>query len=553
MKTTPMPRLPGSATSYLLVGCRIPLTCLSGVNEESLDVCIDRLALVDLEVLDGKVASVHPSGSQRWSVRTKVIHLNGKIVFPTFADLHTHIDKGHTTERSRNPDGSLSGADRSTAADANFWDLDDVMRRMDFSIRCAYAHGTSAVRTHLINMTNKQTELTWPAFSKLKAKWRGKVELQGVSLVVLSYYRDEEAAVALADLVAKHGGLLGAAVCCAEIGGDPDDDWTTCEKDRSQLLDRIFKLAKERDLDIDFHVDENPNVLARGLRYVSEKAVEHGYHGRVVCGHCCSLAFQPPDELQKTLDIAKKAGVTVVSLPLVNMWTQDRWSAAPLPDSVAGKSGACTRTPRWRGITLLHEVNAAGIPVAVASDNTRDQFYAYGDLDMLEVFGQSCRIGHLDRPYGDWPASVTHVPAAAMNLGPSTCRIAVGGSADFIIFRGRTYSELLARPQTDRVVVRKGVPIGVMPPPYEELDFIPGAIRSGEIPAVEVEYKEGEKADINTRIGKHAWDAAGRALGKTRKKGGRSHAYSIWPIVLAFTIAMLAVLAANCGYSVHFK
>ncbi len=28
------------------------------------------------------------------------------------------------------------------------------------------------------------------------------------------------------------------------------------------------------------------------------------------------------------------------------------------------------------------------IPVAVASDNTRDQFYAYGDLDLLDVFGQ---------------------------------------------------------------------------------------------------------------------------------------------------------------------
>ena len=31
---------------------------------------------------------------------------------------------------------------------------------------------------------------------------------------------------------------------------------------------------------------------------------------------------------------------------------------------------------------------SAGIPVAVASDNTRDQFFAYGDLDLLDVFGQ---------------------------------------------------------------------------------------------------------------------------------------------------------------------
>ena len=46
------------------------------------------------------------------------------------------------------------------------------------------------------------------------------------------------------------------------------------------------------------------------------------------------------------------------------------------------------RTPRWRGVTLLHELRSHAIPVAIASDNTRDQFYAYGDLDMLEVFNQ---------------------------------------------------------------------------------------------------------------------------------------------------------------------
>ncbi len=65
-----------------------------------------------------------------------------------------------------------------------------------------------------------------------------QVELQGVSLVVLSFFRDLEAATKLADTVAAHGGLLGAAVCCAEKGGHPSDDWTTCERDRDELLDR---------------------------------------------------------------------------------------------------------------------------------------------------------------------------------------------------------------------------------------------------------------------------------------------------------------------------
>ena len=46
---------------------------------------------------------------------------------------------------------------------------------MDFSIKCAYAHGTSALRTHLINMTPRQTELTWPVFAALRKRWVGKV------------------------------------------------------------------------------------------------------------------------------------------------------------------------------------------------------------------------------------------------------------------------------------------------------------------------------------------------------------------------------------------
>ena len=32
---------------------------------------------------------------------------------------------------------------------------------MAFSLRCAYAHGTAAVRTHLINMTPRQAPEGW--------------------------------------------------------------------------------------------------------------------------------------------------------------------------------------------------------------------------------------------------------------------------------------------------------------------------------------------------------------------------------------------------------
>jgi cytosine/creatinine deaminase len=151
---------------------------------------------------------------------------------------------------------------------------------------------------------------------------------------------------------------------------------------------------------------------------------------------CSSLAWQDPDDLQQTLDLTRDAAITVVSLPLVNEWTQDR----------IARPGT---TPRWRGITALHELLAAGVPVALASDNTRDQFYQYGDLDMLEVFTQGVRLGQLDRPIGAWPGAVSRVPANAMHLEHG--EIAVGSRADLVLFRARRYSELLSRPQIDRV------------------------------------------------------------------------------------------------------
>ena len=82
---------------------------------------------------------------------------------------------------------------------------------------------------------------------------------------------------------------------------------------------------------------------------------------------------------------------------MCNMYLQDR---------VAG------RTPRWRGVAPLHELDAAGVTVMVASDNTRDPFYAYGDLDMLEVYREATRILHFDHSERPWLQASSATTAA---------------------------------------------------------------------------------------------------------------------------------------------
>ena len=122
-------------------------------------------------------------------------------------------------------------------------------------------------------------------------------------------------------------------------------------------------------------------------------------------------------------------------------------------------------------MTLLHEMKARGIPVAVASDNTRDPFYAYGDLDMLEVYRMATRILHLDHPVGDWPRTVAATPADdhAARRGWDFWRPAA--TADFIIFKGRSWTELLSRPEigSHRRARRQGRSRATLPD-YAELD-----------------------------------------------------------------------------------
>ena len=49
-----------------------------------------------------------------------------------------------------------------------------------------------------------------------------------------------------------------------------------------------------------------------------------------------------------------------------------------------------------------------------------------------------------------------------------------GAPADMILTRARDFTELLARPQSDRIVVRNGEASNAKPPDYDELDTLEG-------------------------------------------------------------------------------
>ena len=371
----------------------------------------------------------------------QVVDMAGAMALPAFTDMHTHLDKGHIWGRAPNPDGTFTGALTTVAQDrAANWRAEDVRARMEFGLRCAYAHGTRALRTHLDSIP-PQDGITWPIFRELRADWAGRVALQGVSLIGCDAVEPDGAFRRTADIVAESGGVLGMVAY-------PIPDL------RERLLG-VLDMAARRGLSVDFHVDETMDPEAECLRMIAETVVETGFAGRVVVGHLCSLSTQDEARALSTLDLVAAAGLHIVSLPMCNLYLQDRQPG---------------RTPRRRGITLVHEAGARGIPVSFASDNTRDPFYAYGDLDMLEVLRQATRIGHLDHSARDWVRSVTTTPAATCGFEPPS--LAPGVAADLTLFRAREWTELFARPQSDRIVLRNGKAIDRTLPDYADLDHL---------------------------------------------------------------------------------
>jgi cytosine/creatinine deaminase len=430
-----MPTIPDAAR-YRLADARVP-DCLIDLPPEGLRRDRDGLLRLDIEIANGRIASFAPAGA---GAVQPMVALGGAQVWPCFLDMHTHLDKGHIWPRSENPDGTFEGALEAVAADrARHWRLEDLRPRMEFGLKAAFAHGSAAIRTHLDSIAPHHL-VVWQAFAELREAWRGRIALQAASILKIADLAGpfgEE----LAGQIRAAGGILGAVAYFSP----------TIEPD----LERAFALAEKYSLDLDFHVDESLDPGARSLALIARTALRRGFAGQIVCGHCCSLAAQEDSEVERTLDLVSKAGIAVVSLPMCNMYLQDRASG---------------RTPRRRGVTLLHEMRARGIRLALASDNCRDPFYAYGDHDMLEVFSQAARIAHLDRPVGAWPETVARAPAEIMRIPAG--RIRVGEPADLVLFRARSYSELLSRPQSDRVVLRQGRAIDTAPPDYRELDAL---------------------------------------------------------------------------------
>lgn len=101
-------------------------------------------------------------------------------------------------------------------------------------------------------------------------------------------------------------------------------------------------------------------------------------------------------------------------------------------------------------------------------------------MDMMEVFGHSCRITHVGpREAPHWLTAITSTPASLIARGEKNDELSaygpsikIGAKANFVVFQARSLHEVICRPNTPRWVIREGKAATSTLPSYRALDDI---------------------------------------------------------------------------------
>ncbi|MDB5816485.1 MAG: amidohydrolase [Rhizobacter sp.] len=388
----------------------------------------------DIAVSAGRVVSIEPHGAAPVGARAVgcVTHdLRGAPVLPCMVEAHAHLDKTFTIERLGAFEPGLLAAIDAMHLDRVHWTAPDVYARASQALQWAWEAGVNHVRTHVDWWEPNATPLAWPVLGELAQEWAGRVTLERVSLMPLHLFTDRATADKLADVVASSG--QGA-----RMGGFVHShNWD------AEALEHLLGAAEAFSLDVDLHVDEELNPAAQGLAATARVMRDLRFSGRVVCSHACALAAQPEAQALATLDAVAEVAITLVSLPITNLLLQD------------ARTG---RTPRLRGLTLVKEASARGIPVLIGSDNVQDAFCRVGSYDPVEAFASGVLVAQLDEPFDHWTQALCR--ADWLTRGPLAPPLQAGSDADFVIFDKAGVAGFPSRTQPRRVVRQGALLVG---------------------------------------------------------------------------------------------
>jgi cytosine/creatinine deaminase len=352
----------------------------------------------DLAIQQGRIRQIAPQISTPAQTR---LDISGKLVLPGFIESHIHPDKAFIAERTVGLSRQGPTPQVLVAELKKEFTVEDIHERARRVMLFAIRHGCTTMRAHV--EIDAFVELRGvEALQRVQAEFAGVLDLQLIAFAQEGIFHDD-----VTQGLLREGLQMGLSV----LGGCPYMD-----QDQQRHIDWFFDTAETAGVPLDFHADSGDDPARLTCDYIAEQTIARGMQGRVTLGHLCTLDMLEPKQRARVIERMREAGVHVISLPATEMHVKGR---------------ADTHT--WRGVTRIEELRAAGVNVAISTNNIVNPFTPYGHPDLLRqvlVTAMAAHLGNLDQLA--WLLDLVTVnPAKAIGL--KDYGLAEGCRADLVV------------------------------------------------------------------------------------------------------------------------
>lgn len=303
--------------------------------------------LTDILIENGKFSRIAPDQTIE---NAEIIDAQGNLVTPPFCDPHMHLDATLSVGKPRyNMSGTLIEGIRVWGERKKTLEKETVVRNAIDVIKWEVANGSMFLRTHV-----DITDVTGVALAALLEVREAVKEYADVQLV--AFPQDCIFTFPEAPRLMEQAIEAG----CEVVGGLPYFELSP--EDGLREVKFVFELAEKHGLMVDIHCDENTDDQSRYLEYIAREAIVRGMGGRVTASHTTAMHNYNNDYAGKVIGNIKRAGMNMITNPFANSCLQNRTDGYP----------------RRRGHTRVDELLAAGVNVAIGSDDIMDPWYPMG-------------------------------------------------------------------------------------------------------------------------------------------------------------------------------
>lgn len=375
----------------------------------------------DVVLADGRITGIHPAGTEQIDPAAETVSGRGRILLPSFADVHVHLDSTRVGLPFR-PHTGVPGVWGMMLNDRDNWRHAErsMPYRVATTLESAIARGTTQVRTYAQVDVDAGHERLDAVLAAREANL-DRCEVEIIAFPQAGLLREEGSIDVLDAAMSRGADVVGGIDPCA------------LDRDPVRHLDAVFGIAERHGAPVDIHLHEPDQLAKFSAELIVERTRALDMRGRVTISHGYGLGRLPEKELRVLLEQFGDLGISMATVA----------PQAPLP----------TR--------LLDEY---GIALGLGQDGQRDYWSPYGNTDMLDRTWQLAFTNGFRRDDDiEHCVAIATVGgravmgrAAMPSHGDDRPGLAVGDPADLVVVAGDTVTAAVMDRLNDRTVLFRG-------------------------------------------------------------------------------------------------